>query len=151
MKKQHLNKLNLVFPNNNRIISEQLVLLKQALHSGKVILVQRFKIFFFVLFGFFIVLPLLILTALTILNLKNDQQKKDRAMIERQKVMDKITYWQHVADAHKEYRDAYFVLAALEYQVKDFSKAWSYVQKCLVLDPNYQQGRNLEKIISEKL
>lgn len=151
MKKQHLKKLSLVFPKNNRIISEHIVLLKQALYSGKAVLIQRFKIIFFVLFGIFIVLPLVILTVLTMINLKNDQQKKDIAMVERQKVMNEIVYWQHVADTHKDYRDAYFALASLEYQVKDFSKAWVYIQKCLTLDPNYQQGRNLEKIISEKL
>lgn len=76
------------------------------------------------------------------------QQKTEK---ERKEIISKIKYWQEVIDKYNDYRDAYFQLAVLEYRLKNFDKAKSYVNKSLSIDPNFEKGRELEQILNSKL
>ena len=75
------------------------------------------------------------------------QQKTER---ERKEIISKIQYWQGIVDKYSDYRDAYFQLAILEYRLKNFDKAKSYVNKSLSIDPNFEKGRELEEILNVK-
>jgi len=75
------------------------------------------------------------------------QQKTEK---ERKVIISKIQYWQGIVDKYKDYRDAYFQLAILEYRLRDFNKSKFYLDKSLAIDPNFEKGRELEKVLSNK-
>lgn len=76
---------------------------------------------------------------------------KEREVIlkEREKITKEIAFWQEVVQKHSGYRDGYFTLALLEYQLGDRKKAQEYVKKTLILDPNFERGRILEGILDK--
>lgn len=67
---------------------------------------------------------------------------------EKIKVLNELVFWQKEIGERPNYRDAYFKLALLNYQLKDFDKANEYLKKTLSLDPNFEKGRELEKLLS---
>lgn len=75
-------------------------------------------------------------------------QEKQKIEKERQKLISEVIFWESVVNKYKDYRDAYFNLAVLEYQLKNFDKTKAYLQKVLELDPNFNEGRKLEKLLS---
>ncbi len=77
----------------------------------------------------------------------NNYQKKSRLDQKREKITKEIEFWQNTLNKYKNYRDAYFQIAALEYQLKDFEKSKYYLQKTLTLDPNFQEARRLERLL----
>ena len=56
-----------------------------------------------------------------------------------------VAQWQNVVTKHPDYRDGYFQLAVVEYQLGNMNKAYIYDEDALRLDPNFQSGRELEK------
>ena len=65
---------------------------------------------------------------------------------ERERIVSEINHWGKVVSKYSDYRDAYFKLAVLEYQLGDNEKSKKYLEKALKLDPNFDKGRELEKI-----
>ena len=57
---------------------------------------------------------------------------------------------QGIIKTYPNYRDGYFRLATLEYELGNRNKAKEYVQKALELDPNFEEGRRLERMFLEK-
>ncbi|MCL5970930.1 MAG: tetratricopeptide repeat protein [Patescibacteria group bacterium] len=49
---------------------------------------------------------------------------------------------------YKDYRDGYFRLAILEYQLNDNAKAQEYLDKVMKLDPNFEEGRKFEQFLN---
>lgn len=77
-------------------------------------------------------------------------QQYQRVLGERQLIAEKITYWEEVTKKYKGYRDAYFQLAVLHYQLDNLDnkdKSYIYVQEALKLDPNFEEGRKLEQFL----
>ncbi len=72
------------------------------------------------------------------------------AQEKREKMLSDVTYWKGVVAKRKDYRDGYFQLAVLEYQLEEKEKANQYLQKTLELDPNFAEGRRLEEVIRNK-
>ncbi|OGH21395.1 MAG: hypothetical protein A2958_01205 [Candidatus Levybacteria bacterium RIFCSPLOWO2_01_FULL_38_13] len=66
---------------------------------------------------------------------------------ERAKIENEITFWESSLINYPNYRDAYFKLALLNHQLKNFDKAEKYLEKTLQIDPNFREGRKLEKIL----
>ncbi len=83
-------------------------------------------------------------------DLYNNFQDKKKLDLERQEIISRIEKWQGIASKYKDYRDAYFQLAILEYRLRDFGKSKFYLDKALALDPNFEKGRVLEKVLSSK-
>jgi len=52
--------------------------------------------------------------------------------------------WQTIVSRHPDYRDGYFQLAVLAYQLNKFSESKKYLQKVRSLDPNYSGLTSLE-------
>lgn len=66
---------------------------------------------------------------------------------ERGKIIFEISHWEKIATNYKDYRDAYFKLAVLEYQLGESEKSKNYLDKALELDPNFEKGRELEGLL----
>lgn len=75
------------------------------------------------------------------------RQELQKVQQERASVEKEIKYWQEVVAKHNDYRDAYFKLATLEYELGDMERAKMYVATVLKLDPNFDKGRELEKLL----
>lgn len=97
-------------------------------------------------------LSILLLGAISIVgfDLYQNFQEKQRVGEDRQKIISEVIFWESVINKYKGYRDAYFNLAVLEYKMKNFEKARVYLQKTLDIDPNFDAGRKLEKILITK-
>lgn len=63
----------------------------------------------------------------------------------RGEVLSSISHWEKVAATYPGYRDAYFTLAVLYYQLNEKEKAREYLEKALTIDPNFEKGRELER------
>ena len=74
-------------------------------------------------------------------------QEKEKVLSQRKEVLTKIAYWQKVVTEKKDYRDGYFQLAMLWYQLGKNEQAKMYLGQALKLDPNFEEGRKLEKIL----
>ncbi|MBI4096886.1 MAG: hypothetical protein HY428_00530 [Candidatus Levybacteria bacterium] len=60
---------------------------------------------------------------------------------ERARYVQEVAFWKRVVDQYDGYRDGYFKLALLTYQLGEKTQARSYLQKAMELDPNFQEGR----------
>lgn len=74
-------------------------------------------------------------------------QEKQKLDTERAKISQEIEYWQGIIGKYKNFRDAYFMLSVLEYRLKNTEKAKDYLQRVFELDPNFEEGRKLEKFL----
>lgn len=118
------------FPRNYRIIPERLT------GDGFTFLAG----FLFVLASIFVVS----------LDLYSNYTKNQALNSEKDKVQNELVFWNGEVKKRPNYRDAYFKLALLNYQLKDFDKAKEYLKKTLSLDPNFEKGRELEVILNSK-
>ena len=78
----------------------------------------------------------------------NLEHKKQLENKQKQLYTD-IRHWQEMAVKYPESRDVYFRLAVLEYQVGAKAKAKEYIEKVLEFDPNFKEGRSMEKLLSK--
>ena len=126
------------FPNIFRFITEQKYFKKIKKHQWRLITA-----------GF---VSAIILGAIVIVgadSYKNYQENK-RLNEKRENIESQIKFWQSVNQKYPGFRDSYFQLAFLEYQLKNFDKAFLYLKEALRLDPNFKTGRKLEDILSKK-
>lgn len=119
------------FPKNFRFITENPV--SKFIHRHRRTLLISFAI-------------LLILLAISTVSLDAyiNYQENKRFTKERIKIGKEIAFWQSTVDRFPNYRDAYFELALLNYQLKNFGKAREYLSKTFKLDPNFKEGKELE-------
>ena len=68
--------------------------------------------------------------------------------IQREKIQGQINFWKSVSDKYPGYKDSYFRIAELEYTLGDFKKANEFNTKALFLDPNYNDAKKLELLLS---
>lgn len=80
-------------------------------------------------------------------DLQKNIQNKQNIKKERIKIAKDIEYWEKTIEKYKDFRDAYFQLAVLEYRLGEFEKAKSYLKRTLELDPNFEEARDLEKLL----
>lgn len=100
--------------------------------------------------GSLVSLALVLVFVFVSLDLYSDIKVRQKTEKERKEIISEILYWQGIVDKYKDYRDAYFQLAILEYRLKNFDKAKFYLSKTLLIDPNFEKGRELEKILNVK-
>lgn len=80
-------------------------------------------------------------------DLYNTFKAKQLIESERVKIQEKVAFWEDVALKYTDYRDAYFQLAILEYRLGNTVKAQKYLEKTLEIDPNFEEGREFEKLL----
>lgn len=132
-KKKAEAKKSLQFPKNYRFITERIKKSKKELK----ILGLGFA------FG-----TALILIILVSLDLVSSFKQKTEAENKRSTLMSQVNYWKDVIDKQKGYRDGYFMLSVLEYQLDDLNKSEDYLRKVLSIDPNFKPGLDFQKILS---
>lgn len=127
-------------PRNYRIITERF----KKLGKQNAKLLERLKIealvFIYVVTIFFI----LILAFNLFINI----QKQNEINFQREKIQSEIRLWQDIADKFKNYKEAYYQLAVLEYELGDIEKAKFYISKSLYLDPNFDKAIELKRILN---
>lgn len=64
------------------------------------------------------------------------------------KIRQEISFWEKVVKEKPDYRDAYFQLAVLNYQLNHIKKAKEFLLKTLEIDPNFESAKKLEKILN---
>ena len=118
------------FPSNSRFIPEKI-----------------FSDHFVFFVGVFCILLAILVVSL---DLYNNYKKQKQLADENIKILNQLVFWQNEIEKRPNYRDAYFSLALLNYQLKDFNNASKNLQKALSLDPNFEKGRELGKILNSK-
>lgn len=88
------------------------------------------------------------LTSTPPLSLKEVEKALKEAKEEPQKTCQEIAFWEKAIQEKPDYRDAYFQLAVLYSQLSQKEKAREYLQKTLKLDPNFEAGKKLDKILN---
>ena len=138
MNKEKLKPSLIKFPKIFRFIPEQKYFKKIKKHQWRLIAV-----------GF---VSAIILGAIVIVGADSYRNYKENKKLteKRRNIENQIRFWESVNRKYTGYRDSYFQLALLEYQLKDFSKARTYLKEAFRLDPNFKSGRKLENILSEK-
>lgn len=68
---------------------------------------------------------------------------------QRSTVKQQIIYWEQIVAKYTDYRDGYFTLAVLEYQLGNKEKARDYLKKTLVLDPNFDEAKKFEAVLNK--
>lgn len=81
------------------------------------------------------------------LDLNKNLLEKQRINQEKEKILSEIKFWQDISQKYKGYRDAYFKLSLLEYQLGNIDKSRTYLKTTFTLDPNFEKGRELEKLL----
>ena len=133
------------FPNIYRIITEGKLIFEakakiKSTNSKKILLGL-----YVILIGFLVILlSIVILKGLIYLKEFRDLN------IRRQETMESIKLWQGVTEKYPGFKDAYFRLALLEYQLGDYKKSESYNIQALNLDPNYKDAINLQNLLQKK-
>ncbi len=122
--------LSLEFPSINRFITESSLLRHTIFYS---------KIFLVSFVSGFLLINILLQAAIFSRNLLEIQSRAQA----RAKIANEIQYWKNVSQQYKDYRDVYFKLATLEYELGNIGESKQYMQKALQLDPNFGAGRVL--------
>lgn len=78
----------------------------------------------------------------------NLQEKQDLQR-QRQKIQQQISYWQKQVQSYQGYRDGYFQLAVLEYQLGNVQASQTYLNKVDSLDPNFDEAHKLEALLQK--
>lgn len=118
------------FPSNYRTIPEKL---------------NRDEVVFFV-GTLVIVLAMLIIS----LDLYSNFAAQKRTNEERTKVLNQLSFWSNEVKIHPNYRDAYFSLALLNFRLRDMDSARKNLNEALKLDPNFEKGIELERLLNSK-
>ena len=98
----------------------------------------------------FFVGMLCLLTAILIisLDLYSNFRQQEILTQKRTEVLNQIAFWQSEIKTRPNYRDAYMSLALLNFQLRDLDKTRKNLDKALNLDPNFEKGRELEKLLN---
>ena len=71
-----------------------------------------------------------------------------RLIGETSELQRKLNFWESEISKHPNFRDAYFNLALIKYQLKDFNSSKNNLEKALEIDPNFKAGIRLKEILS---
>ncbi|QQG40713.1 MAG: hypothetical protein HYV37_00060 [Candidatus Levyibacteriota bacterium] len=104
------------------------------------------KTFWKWIIGGFIALLLVIMFVISSIQTYKHFQDKKLEEVKRKELILKVEYWEKVINKYKNYRDGYFQLAVLEYQLGNKEKAKMYLDKVFLLDPNFEEGQRLKKL-----
>lgn len=74
-------------------------------------------------------------------------QKQREITFQKEKIQSEIKLWENVTSKFKDYKEAYYKLAVLNYELGDIDKAKYYLSKSLYIDPNFEKARELKKIL----
>jgi tetratricopeptide (TPR) repeat protein len=143
-------KLASQFPNIYRFITEKGIFKK--LPKLTISLSNKAKIkkiWFFSKIAILLVVSIGLVSGIVFFSLRAYQYyaKAQKIIVQRQQMQSKINFWQSIADKYEGYKDAYFQMAVLDYQLGNLQKAKSENKKALSLDPNFTDAQKLEVVL----
>ena len=98
----------------------------------------------------FIFAVLIIFILIFVFDLYKNFVKNQQVQTQRQKLTHEINIWKNFSEKYPNYKEVYFQIAVREYELGDFGKANSYLQKTLLLDPNYNEALKLQRILMSR-
>lgn len=90
-----------------------------------------------------ILVAILIITADLYSNFAKQKDLSDGKI----RVLNEVAFWQSEVKVRPDHRDAYLNLALLNFQLKNFEESRKNLDKSLKLDPNFKEGRELERLL----
>lgn len=141
------------FPSISRIITENNFILRLNKSWKSFFAKTQVKKGVLIISGVLTFLLILVLSMGIILlsfNIYKNINKVRNINSQREDLQSQINFWTSVTNKYPGYKDAYFRIAVLEYNLGDFKKAEMYNSKALVLDPNYKDALILNKILLKK-
>lgn len=115
------------FPKIFRFITEQWLLLLSSIAS----------------------IVILVAIVLQGINLYHNLQEERKIEEERGKTEKELAFWKESLNTYKNSRDIYFKIATLEYRLGNKNGARENLNKALEVDPNFKEGREMEKQINQ--
>lgn len=87
-------------------------------------------------------ISIIILIGIAFQSLLFNQNLKEFNKIQREKLSlaSELSYWQQLVKEYGGYRDAYFRIAQLEFQLGKTGEAKKSIEKVLSLDPNFKEA-----------
>jgi tetratricopeptide (TPR) repeat protein len=100
----------------------------------------------------FFILALCFVLAIGVLGVKfyRNLTLYNKLNLQRENLQNQANFWESVSQKYSGYKDAYFRMAVLYYQLGNFKKAREENQQALLLDPNYDDTKSLQKILDKK-
>ena len=151
MKKKKNNTLASQFPKIYRIITERKTVVKtyklaiRLLNQPKL---KKYMPWITKVFSLFAIIILSFGIIIFTLKIYENIATYTKIVFERQNLRSQISFWKSISEKYEGYKDAYFRIALLEYRLGNFDKAKEYNQKALFLDPNFEDAKKLEEILS---
>lgn len=95
----------------------------------------------------FLYAVMILFIILLVFDLFSNMQRQKKVNFQREKIESEIKLWQDIASKFKNYKEAYYQLAVLEYELGDKEKAKYYLDKSLYIDPNFDKARSFQNIL----
>ena len=77
-------------------------------------------------------------------SIAQDYTKLQKAQTDRIAVEQQAKQWKSILLKYPDYRDGYYHLSLLEYELGHTADALKYDQQALIIDPNYAPARKLK-------
>lgn len=140
------------FPSIYRIITESAVYKNSLKNWNRLPNQSNLKKTLIILFvTAFSILSLILLTGIVVLtkDLYDKAIEINKIIVNRQNIQRQINFWQSVSEKYPGYKDAYFKIAILQYQLGDLESSKKNNNKALLLDPSYDDAKKLEKLLNK--
>jgi tetratricopeptide (TPR) repeat protein len=141
------------FPNIYRIITERGVFkipLKSTFRLSLKPKLNKFLVIFAAMTALVVIVVSAVGIAFFSVKVYQNYQEITQINAQRQQIQSKINFWQSIADKYEGFKDAYFQMAILDYNLGNFQKAKLENVKALTLDPNFNDAKNLEEVLNNK-
>lgn len=99
----------------------------------------------------FVIIIFILTAALVALDLQRNLENKMKNDIQRENLTNELVFWEDFVGKHADYRDAYFKMSLLEYKLGNVIAAKRYVERGLALDPNSEDGKNIEEFLDKQI
>lgn len=107
----------------------------------------RFDIFAVYALVIFICSVLIVGTGILAVDLLGNVKERKELNNKKEVLMKEKKNWEEATSKYTDYRDGYFKLATINYQLGNIESARINLKKTLDLDPNFEAGRELEKLL----
>ncbi len=111
--------------------------------------VKKIFYYFSIILGILVIFVLILGISLISFKVYKNFNQAYEINLEREKIQREINFWTSVTNKYSGYKDAYFRVAVLEYNLGNFNKAKKFNKKALLLDPNYLDSKKLEEILNK--
>jgi len=133
----------LKFPSIYRTITEKL-------NYKPSVKLTKFYAYFSILLTFIVIISLVILIIFISIDFGQNFTKYQSLDTQRKDLISKINFWNSIAEKYTGYPDAYLNISSLYFQLDDLGNARKYINKTLLLNPDYEKARQLEEKINQK-